>query len=597
MAKKTSIHICAAKYGAEKHNRREKEMKHVHPEYSHLNKSWEAEDFKSVADEIRKAKERYSSHHFCRKAKIDENGKQLTMPAYDNKTSAPIVDPISGLPKLVPIWEQDLSKPKKMPKNAEPVREGVAVITEATTMEQMRSLAEQIEQRWGIKTKAIYAHLDEGHEHLVTDRDHQQGKYLDSQEGSTIFLWNYHAHYVFDWTDHDTGQCINLNRHDMSELQDMLANTLKMERGKKSDKKWRDAHTFKAEQETLRAKEVAEYTERKKAESKQIQNAIEAGNNKLSKLQEAIDELLSVTSVPEEELEAVPFAEMTFSFQGSKEPLTVKDLINLTLARLDKEINTPIPLLKRDEWQKERTAKAKEIVTTLQSQLLSVSKLQKRKIKDVGKKMYIDVKQKIALAVETDRENMTLRQRISELDERAVAREKSRADAAERKAQEQTMRGDREEKRANEAENRLSGMERFIRMSGASEAYEHWNFLQTLVKKAAQALVDWAHSTASIFNHDDERTIGQGIIAQCQLSGLNPHVESDRQVAANSIADMADSIVGRIGKFQWEVAVARIGQLASEMRLSTGGQSIGGSNGNADELTNWDGTKKRGLGI
>lgn len=210
--------------------------------------------------------------------------------------------------------------------------------------------------------------------------------------------------------------------------------------------------------------------------------------------------------------------------------------------------------------------------------------------------MYIDVKQKIALAVETDRENMTLRQRISELDERAVAREKSRADAAERKAQEQTMRGDREEKRANEAENRLSGMERFIRMSGASEAYEHWNFLQTLVKKAAQALVDWAHSTESIFNHDDERTIGQGIIAQCQLSGLNPHVESDRQVAANSIADMADSIVGRIGQFQWEVAVARIGQLASEMRLSTGGQSIGGSNGNADELTNWDGTKKNGLG-
>jgi len=176
---------------------------------------------------------------------------------------------------------------------------------------------------------------------------------------------------------------------------------------------------------------------------------------------------------------------MTFSFQGSKEPLTVKDLISLTLSRLDKEINTPIPLLKRDEWQKERTAKAKEIITTLQSQLLSVSKLQKRKIKDVGKKMYIDVKQKIALAVETDRENVALRQRISELDERAVAREKSRADAAERKAQEQTQRGDREEKRANDAVNRLSDMENFIRSSGASEAYEHWNYLQTLVKKAA----------------------------------------------------------------------------------------------------------------
>ena len=594
---KTSIHICAAKYGAEKHNRREKEMKHVHSEYSHLNKIWEAEDFKSVADEIRKAKERYSCHHFCRKAKLDKNGKQLTMPAYDKRTGNPIVDPRTGLQKVIPEWELDLSKPKKMPKNSEPIREGVAVITEATTMEQMKTLANQIEQRWGIKTKAIYAHLDEGHEHLVTDKDHQQGKYLDSAEGSTIFLWNHHAHYVFDWTDHETGQCINLNRHDMSELQDMLANALKMERGKKSDKKWRDAHTFKAEQEAIRAKEVAEYTERKKEESRQIQKKIEAGNSKLTKLQEAIDELLSATSVPEEELEAVPFADMTFSFQGSKEPLTVKDLIDMTLSRLDREIRTPIPMLKREEWQKERNARAKEIVTTLQSQLLSVSKLHKKKINDVGKKMYLDVKQKIALAVETDKENMALRQRISELDERAVAREKRRADAAEQKAQEQTMRGNREEKRANEAESRLSDIERFIRLSGASEAYEHWNLLHAVVKKAAQALADWAHSTASIFNHDDERTIGQGIIAQCQLNGLNPYQESDRMKAANDIADMADSIVGSIGRFQWDIAITRIGQLASEMRLSTGGQSVGGSNGNADELTNWDGTKKRGLGL
>jgi hypothetical protein len=192
---------------------------------------------------------------------------------------------------------------------------------------------------------------------------------------------------------------------------------------------------------------------------------------------------------------------------------------------------------------------------------------------------------------------MALRQRISELDERAVAREKSRADAAERKAQEQTMRGNREEKRANEAESRLSDIERFIRLSGASEAYEHWNFLHDVVKEAAQALADWAHSTASIFNHDDERIIGQGIIAQCHIYDLDPHVESNRKKAASSIVDMADSIVGNISRYLWDMAVTRIGQLASEMRLSTGGQSVGGSNGNADELTNWDGTKKRGLGL
>jgi hypothetical protein len=79
--------------------------------------------------------------------------------------------------------------------------------------------------------------------------------------------------------------------------------------------------------------------------------------------------------------------------------------------------------------------------------------------------------------------------------------------------------------------------------------------------------------------------------------GFYPCQESDRMKAANGIADMADSIVGSIGRFQWDIAVTRIGQLASEMRLSTGGQSVGGSNGNADELTNWDGTEKRGWGI
>ena len=54
--------------------------------------------------------------------------------------------------------------------------------------------------------------------------------------------------------------------------------------------------------------------------------------------------------------------------------------------------------------------------------------------------------------------------------------------------------------------------------------------------------------------------------------------------------------VGSISQFMWNTAVLRIGQLASEMRVSMGGQSIGGSNDNADELTNWDGTKKKGLG-
>ena len=570
MAKKTSIHICAAKYGAEKHNRREKEMKHVHPEYSHLNKSWEANDFKSVADEIHKAKERYSQKHFCRKAAIDENGNK--------------------------VWGVDPSKPKKMPKNSEPIREGVAVITETTTMEQMQQLAQLIEQRWGIKTRGIWAHLDEGHEHLVTDKDHQQGKYLDTPEGSTIFLWNHHAHYLFDWTDHETGQCINLNRHDMSELQDMLANTFKMERGKKSDKKWRDAHTFKAEQEKLQAKEAAEYIERKKTESNALSKAIEDGNRKLAKLQKAIDELMS-TCIKEENLDAVPFADMPFKLEGSDKTITVKDLVDDALRRINNDVNTPIPVFGRKEWQKERNAKAKAIVSTLQKQLLSVSKLHRNHIANVGKQMYIVAKQRVVTALETEKENMMLKQRISELDDKAVTREKNRADNAERKVQELSRLLSQNEQKANQAEAKVYNMEAFIRQSGFAKAFEHWTLLNQLIDDAIRAFNKWAHSTASIFSRDYEQVIGKGIIAKCQMDGLEPGKESDRLAAAKGIVDMAETTIGSITKYQWDFAVLRIGQLASEMRVSMGGQSVGGSNGNADELTNWDGTKKKGWSL
>lgn len=139
-------------------------------------------------------------------------------------------------------------------------------------------------------------------------------------------------------------------------------------------------------------------------------------------------------------------------------------------------------------------------------------------------------------------------------------------------------------------------MERFVRQAGASEAFDRWVNLTAVIDKAIAAFNACAHSRASIFSSDDERVIGQGIIAKCQLEGLNPVSETDRKTAASGIAEMAEETIGSISQFMWDTAVLRIGQLASEMRVSMGGQSVGGSNGNADELTNWDGTKKKGLG-
>lgn len=149
---------------------------------------------------------------------------------------------------------------RAMQAKATPIREGVIVIKQDTTIEQLRGLADAIEQRWGIKTLQIYTHMDEGH----TD-----------SEGA----WkpNLHAHIVFDWVDHETGKSIKLSRQDMAEMQTMVADCLEMERGESSDLKHLGAIQYKTQAEEQRLRTLKEQTmkeeqvrEQAREESKQV---------------------------------------------------------------------------------------------------------------------------------------------------------------------------------------------------------------------------------------------------------------------------------------------------------------------------------------
>ena len=282
-------------------------------------------------------------------------------------------------------------------------------------------------------------------------------------------------------------------------------------------------------------------------------------------------------------------------------PMLDTNPIVINAARaMQTELAKPIPSFGKKEWQTERKKAAKQIFTDMQTALLQAKAAQKEEILKLGRSLYQQAKKDIADTIEQNKrlkaENEQLKQRIAQIDEKAVAREKHRADAAESRANEQTARASREEQRACEAEKRLSKMEKFLHHICATEAFEKWNSLFPFVENAAKALAAWAHSRKSIFTNNDEKVIGQGIIVKCHLDGLNPFTNNDRQTAANGIVVEADKVVGDISKYSWETAVRRISQLASEMGRSMGGLSIGGSNGNANELTNWDGTKKKGLG-
>lgn len=215
---KTSIHIEPCKIGSsEQHNQRLKHLDYVRPDLSHQNKRWVG-----VAD----------------------------LPAHLDNLKTLVKDKTG----------------RSMQAKATPIREGVIVIKQDTTIAQLRGLADAIEQRWGIKTLQIYTHKDEGH----TDSD-----------GS----WkpNLHAHIVFDWVNHDTGKSIKLSKQDMAEMQTMVADCLEMVRGESSDIKHLGAIQYKTQAEEQRLRTLKEKTMKEEQAREQAQAKAKEVEQKASK--------------------------------------------------------------------------------------------------------------------------------------------------------------------------------------------------------------------------------------------------------------------------------------------------------------------------
>lgn len=215
---KTSIHIEPCNIGSsEQHNQRLKHLDYVRPDLSPQNESWVG-----VAD-------------------LSAHLEQLRI----------LVKEKTG---------------RAMQKKATPIREGVIVIRQDTTIEQLKGLADAIEQRWGIKTLQIYTHKDEGH----TD-----------SEGA----WkpNIHAHIVFDWVNHDTGKSIKLSKQDMAEMQTMVADCLEMVRGESSDIKHLGAIQYKTQAEEQRLRTLKEKTMKEEQAREQAQAKAKEVEQKASK--------------------------------------------------------------------------------------------------------------------------------------------------------------------------------------------------------------------------------------------------------------------------------------------------------------------------
>lgn len=231
---KTSINVKACNIGsAERHNLRSKELDYIRPELSYRNEQWSEMNIADVLEDIR---EKYKRH--------------------------------TG---------------QSMQKKATPIREGVVVIEDGTTLQQLQDFAERIEERFGIHTFQIYTHKDEG---------------ASVWNGNTE-AWkpNYHAHMIFDWTDGETGRTRKLNKQDMAEMQTMLAECLGMERGISSDRKHLSAIQYKNMVEAEKAAKIEKECRQMEHECNTIADEVERVGKKLEDTQEKLKDATSEIKV------------------------------------------------------------------------------------------------------------------------------------------------------------------------------------------------------------------------------------------------------------------------------------------------------------
>lgn len=253
MAKQTSMHLRPCKEIAEAHNYRCKELDYVRSKLSHKNENWMWDENKCLAD---------------RREEIRKLVKEKTG--------------------------------RKMQAKAVPLHEGVVVIDECTTMEDLKKLGKAFHNRFGCECIHISIHRNEGH--WVDKEGYDVGlKPTDNPTEEQLnngVTWkpNLHAHMVFDWYNHETGKSIRTSKQDARDMQTICAEVLNMERGRQSSKKHLDGLSFKLAEKNQEAKEQEEYLD-------ELENDINEAEEKFKKVDLRLSNSLKELSTANSTLE------------------------------------------------------------------------------------------------------------------------------------------------------------------------------------------------------------------------------------------------------------------------------------------------------
>lgn len=162
---------------------------------------------------------------------------------------------------------------KRVRKGSSPIREGVVNIKPDTTMDDLLQYAERVHERWGIRAIQIHMHKDEGH--------------YENPEDESTWQPNLHAHIIWDWIDHATGKSYKLNAEDMSAIQDLVAETLDMQRGQKKSETGLDhleRNDFIIQKQENKKRQLQEESKKAITEKEEAEAEVEAAKTEVAGL-------------------------------------------------------------------------------------------------------------------------------------------------------------------------------------------------------------------------------------------------------------------------------------------------------------------------
>lgn len=310
--------------------------------------------------------------------------------------------------------------------------------------------------------------------------------------------------------------------------------------------------------------------------------------------------------------------------------LNTNPLVNKAWNAIKEEIDKPIPTFGQKEWREERRKAIKGILTELQTTLMQAKEVQKEDILKLGKSLYKRAMQDVRAIIEQSKqlqkengrlteENNVLKKQIASIDENAIIRLRNQKEAEIKdlharldKAESEAVRSGNmaysEHQRADESEGQIREMLGIPEIKKVWDCIQQnkkafWQQIEQWIGNAITAIRDYAFSRHNDFQPKEGNTVAWGIVAEAFKQGLDPTDDKQRKTATNHLLEKVSW--SGMTKFRADLTATRTRQLCDAMTvtkdlvknlfLAAGGRGdicLGGG-GSDNELTNWDGTRKR----